>query len=86
MRHCLLFAFAFVVVGCGETVENCPNFPRSDCCQTNAECFDFYGAQFSYCHLPDREHGGSCSECLRDKDCDDGETCWFDGNKAGHCG
>jgi hypothetical protein len=76
-----------MVIGCGgNPVEDCDNFPRTDCCTENAQCADFYDDPlFSICSRPNQEDGGVCSECGRDADCKAGWSCQVDNNGFGQC-
>jgi hypothetical protein len=80
----ILVFLSVSVSACGPSVESCPHFPRSDCCSSHADCFDFYGSELPYCHQPGREIGGTCSECVRDNDCASG-SCGFDADGSGSC-
>lgn len=71
----LLLALLLPLAACGDPVENCKEFPRSDCCTENAQCFDFYGADFPFCTASGRDIGGTCSECARDSDCPGSALC-----------
>lgn len=74
-----------VLVACGNPVETCDNFPRTDCCSTNEQCFEVYGVEYPFCNRPDHPDGGTCSVCQRDGDCDAGEECSVDGHGFGVC-
>lgn len=77
--------FGLLLASCGNPVENCDNFPASDCCSENGQCFEFYGSAFPFCSEPDDPNGGTCSECRNDDDCKKGHFCYVDGNNQGQC-
>jgi hypothetical protein len=65
-----------VLGGCGgNPVEDCPSFPRTDCCETHSQCFEFYGGDFPICTHPNQEDGGKCEECGKNTDCKAYEVC-----------
>lgn len=53
----------FGATGCKPSVDNCPYFPDSDCCRTNEQCMDEYGAEYPVCNRAERDIGGVCGEC-----------------------
>lgn len=63
------------VAGCGSPVERCNQFPDSDCCASNAECFDYYGADYAFCNRAERDIGGTCGACNVDGDCTGDARC-----------
>lgn len=73
------------LVGCGNPVDTCDNFPRTDCCREHGDCFEFYGPEFPICSRPEQDGGGICSECARDFDCKASQVCQVDGGGWGQC-
>lgn len=74
----MLYGLWMLVAGCGNPVATCDHFPASDCCETNEQCFNYYGTEFAYCSKPNRPHGGVCSECAADRDCIGDAYCYLD--------
>jgi len=81
--------FLFLLAGCdsiGDPIGTCDNFPASDCCRTDEQCMAFYDdLSAPWCHLPDREEGGTCSQCVSAADCWGGHACDVDENGQGRC-
>lgn len=65
------YAVLVGISGCGNPVDGCASFPRSDCCETDAQCVAYYGpeAGLGQCVDRDRDIGGTCTECETDRDC-----------------
>lgn len=63
-----------LMLGCNP-VANCEWFPASDCCETDDQCFNFYGPEFPICVLPGRRGGGTCGECAENADCVGDRVC-----------
>lgn len=81
------FGLLILIAGCEapNPVIDCENFPASDCCENHSQCFEFYGKDLPWCVRPNRAHGGTCSECERDTDCERGSFCSIDGRGFGEC-
>lgn len=68
----ILTTLALLACGSGNPIDSCASV-NGDCCETDQDCLDYYGAEFQYCYEP----GGAavCSECTRNEHCDGGDEC-----------
>ncbi len=77
----MLALLAILACGARNPIDDCGSL-SVDCCESDANCADYYGPAYPYCYAPGDQ--GVCAECFTSADCN-GASCIDDPDLGAYC-